>query len=208
MKIQYLTGALCVGIFSLGSATSQAALVLDITSITNNQLSFSLTGTPDSGGLPLNGSGAGAFNDHQLRLFSTNQSNWIISSSGTYTDQALISGNPMNTLSQISLMQVWDDEPFVLGGGGMINIVYDSDLLTTDTGTSISTTITLPGEWSFMPENLSSLSLSWGYLTVDDPVTTGALQSSYSISSVPIPAAFYLFGSGLLGLVGMARRKA
>jgi hypothetical protein len=24
---------------------------------------------------------------------------------------------------------------------------------------------------------------------------------------VPVPAAFWLFGSGLLGLVGMARRK-
>ncbi len=26
-------------------------------------------------------------------------------------------------------------------------------------------------------------------------------------SAVPIPAAFYLFGSGLIGLVGMAKRK-
>jgi len=30
---------------------------------------------------------------------------------------------------------------------------------------------------------------------------------TYSIAAVPIPAAVWLFGSGLLGLVGMARRK-
>ena len=32
-------------------------------------------------------------------------------------------------------------------------------------------------------------------------------QDSVSVSTVPIPAAVWLFGSGLLGLVGMARRK-
>ena len=29
-----------------------------------------------------------------------------------------------------------------------------------------------------------------------------------NISAVPIPAALYLFGSGLIGLVGLARRKS
>jgi hypothetical protein len=40
---------------------------------------------------------------------------------------------------------------------------------------------------------------SWGTLQFDSFSVTAA--------SVPIPAAFYLFGSGLLGLVGMARCK-
>jgi hypothetical protein len=31
--------------------------------------------------------------------------------------------------------------------------------------------------------------------------------ASFQVSAVPIPAAVWLFGSGLLGLVGMARRK-
>jgi hypothetical protein len=31
---------------------------------------------------------------------------------------------------------------------------------------------------------------------------------STSVSAVPVPAAIWLFGSGLLGLIGMARRKA
>ena len=32
--------------------------------------------------------------------------------------------------------------------------------------------------------------------------------TSASVSAVPVPAAIWLFGSGLLGLAGMARRKA
>jgi len=31
---------------------------------------------------------------------------------------------------------------------------------------------------------------------------------SVTVSSVPLPATFWLFGSGLLGLIGVARRKA
>ena len=31
--------------------------------------------------------------------------------------------------------------------------------------------------------------------------------TAYSVSAVPVPAAVWLFGSGLIGLVGMARRK-
>ncbi len=38
--------------------------------------------------------------------------------------------------------------------------------------------------------------------------TMGAIPVSLNISAVPVPAAVWLFGSGLLGLVGVARRKA
>jgi hypothetical protein len=46
------------------------------------------------------------------------------------------------------------------------------------------------------------------------PSPTGYVHNSYgnvtlfSTSAVPVPAAAWLFGSGLLGLIGMARRKA
>jgi len=35
-------------------------------------------------------------------------------------------------------------------------------------------------------------------------ITTGSISP---ISTVPVPAAAWLFGSGLIGLVGLARRK-
>lgn len=37
---------------------------------------------------------------------------------------------------------------------------------------------------------------------------TGNFQYTLTLTSVPVPAAIWLFGSGLLGLIGMARRKA
>ena len=49
---------------------------------------------------------------------------------------------------------------------------------------------------------------NWNFLKTDD---TGACCGPgnwlYSSVVVPIPAALWLFGSGLLGLVGIARRK-
>ena len=39
--------------------------------------------------------------------------------------------------------------------------------------------------------------------TINPTLTNGAV----TVSAVPLPAAFWLFGSGLLGLVGMARHK-
>ena len=37
--------------------------------------------------------------------------------------------------------------------------------------------------------------------------SSNLLMDSVSYGAVPIPASAWLFGSGLLGLVGMARRK-
>ena len=44
----------------------------------------------------------------------------------------------------------------------------------------------------------------------DDNINTNYVTgtwTNYTVSSVPVPAAVWLFGSGLLGLVGVARRK-
>ena len=41
---------------------------------------------------------------------------------------------------------------------------------------------------------------------VSDPTLT--ITSPYTVTAVPIPAAAWLFGSGLIGLIGVARRKA
>jgi len=41
----------------------------------------------------------------------------------------------------------------------------------------------------------------------DQAVDAGGIAASSSLAPVPIPAAVWLFGSGLLGLIGVARRK-
>jgi hypothetical protein len=37
--------------------------------------------------------------------------------------------------------------------------------------------------------------------------TTPILDADFGFQAVPVPAAVWLFGSGLLGLISMARRK-
>ncbi len=44
-------------------------------------------------------------------------------------------------------------------------------------------------------------------VSVNVDIGSGNSMEVLSISTVPIPAAVWLFGSGLLGLLGIARRK-
>ena len=46
-----------------------------------------------------------------------------------------------------------------------------------------------------------------GSVNTDASGTTGAWMESVTPAAVPVPAAVWLFGSGLFGLLGMARRK-
>lgn len=66
----------------------------------------------------------------------------------------------------------------------------------------------------FKQDILYGVSPTGQVLTIDTSTGAGTLvgtndleQWGLTISSVPIPAAVWLFGSGLLGLIGVARRK-
>ena len=39
------------------------------------------------------------------------------------------------------------------------------------------------------------------------PASGGGFEGDLWVSTVPVPAAFWLFSSGLIGLIGVARRK-
>lgn len=47
-----------------------------------------------------------------------------------------------------------------------------------------------------------------GNMLIDGPFQGYSLYLEGAVSTVPAPAAVWLFGSGLLGLIGVARRKA
>lgn len=62
----------------------------------------------------------------------------------------------------------------------------------------------------FYQVNLSDVDFSSGVITAMDSwllSTDGQLTYGAPVSAVPVPAAVWLFGSGLVGLVGVARRK-
>jgi len=48
----------------------------------------------------------------------------------------------------------------------------------------------------------------WGVAATDGSIDGGYELVKYSVSNIPVPAAVWLFGSGLIGLVGIARCKA
>lgn len=62
--------------------------------------------------------------------------------------------------------------------------------------------LTMTGSGLLSGNGFNSTGVNWTFSAND-------LGSSYSmtITAVPVPAAVWLFGSGLLGLVGVARRK-
>ena len=64
-----------------------------------------------------------------------------------------------------------------------------------------------PGEWNPNEYILAWEDLPFGNYKYDGDFNDMVLMVE-SVQPVPVPAAVWLFGSGLLGLVGMARRKA
>lgn len=111
-------------------------------------------------------------------------------------------------------------DPGVWGVGGTW------DLSPGGAGTGISVTTTagtffigeiVPntnGFWGFViDETIESMNLSEGSCINNDCTQPGAVETytldnlHMATSPVPVPAAVWLFGSGLIGLVGIARRK-
>ena len=77
-------------------------------------------------------------------------------------------------------------------------------------GDANATPVTAVGTWSlvshtFIVQDADTYRLSFGAAGQEE--TLGGFIDSVSIHAVPLPAAAWLFGSALLGLVGLGRRK-
>jgi hypothetical protein len=105
--------------------------------------------------------------------------------------------------------------PSIVGVFGPVN--GNNDFLATN---SLSNTLTLTGSNHF----ILGLSTDGGANWITESSVTSVGANAYTLTfnnigsllmvdvnkvpAVPVPAAFWLFGSGLLALVGIARRKA
>ena len=79
----------------------------------------------------------------------------------------------------------------------------NSDTAGVISSSTITPIITNLGTTFIDPDSLNqTLRISW-----TDSLNGAGFGAEVVFSPVPIPAAVWLFGSGLLGLVGMARRK-
>jgi hypothetical protein len=106
--------------------------------------------------------------------------------------------NPWNTNKRYG-----SSEPatyYLLTTGTSSIPIYNTSL----TGTPLSQTGV--GTWAGTLVSAGRMSSDWGAIFDGTPYTE-IFNITVTGTPVPIPAAVWLFGSGLLGLVGMARRK-
>jgi len=61
--------------------------------------------------------------------------------------------------------------------------------------------------WSDLTFNLTPIPDENTLDQAADGIGNPIVGTGYAVSSVPVPAAIWLFGSGLIGLIGIARRK-
>jgi hypothetical protein len=92
-----------------------------------------------------------------------------------------------NIILERAGLTLWDDDDF--------DIVFLNDsTITTLAAATVDGDAFTPfnGEWTFNPF---------------DSISDTSTNSFYLIQAVPIPPAVWLFGSGLIGLIGVTRRK-
>ncbi len=81
------------------------------------------------------------------------------------------------------------------GNGNTLNWI-------TTTDTAVSNSLGLYRY--YYDANLAPVTDLWGYIDIN---TSTGVVSYNAVSAVPVPAAVWLFGSGLMGMVGVARRR-
>jgi hypothetical protein len=135
---------------------------------------------------------------------------------------ALDNGNPADaiTVQKNSNSAFIDEHTLTLSSASATGFQFDISLIDNSLGgmpglkldlwnadlTALLETITSPGGSSLW------LSLGTYKLIVSATSVIGSLPEQYTIqgniSSVPVPAAIWLFGSALMGLIGFSRRKS
>ena len=168
---------------------------------------FSVTGTMDAVGL-------GPYDQGGTPFQRWNITETVVNSNGSLSTYAFTESNSAWRL---------DQSPFVLGVPVVSvdpdNILLLQAFIATTPPTEAENTLFLESTaldqrifWFVPAFGSDSLFASQKISTGDfngiyEPGAGGNLQIGRRVSEVPVPAAVWLFGSGLLGLIGVARRK-
>jgi hypothetical protein len=106
---------------------------------------------------------------------------------------------------KIDLDTLWQLTP-ALSELGSSNLTLDLGAGPQTKTDSINFTLN-PGDKFFVWAGLEAAGMQNGFGDVSNTLSM-SFSADTDISTVPLPAAVYLFGSGLLGLIGVMRRKA
>jgi len=117
--------------------------------------------------------------------------NWNTSYNTTYTSAPMFFGNPQGAQNATTAIQqaLLNDTPAYPGTG-----LGSSYLMTPYSQTASY------GVWG-TDMHVGSVAL------FPDALYTRSGFTTWSVSAVPVPSAVWLFGSGLIGLIGIARKK-
>ena len=182
------------------SSTSHATLVLTIDTYTTDELSLTLSGSFD---LDTVGDRPG---------FLAIKNNWS-NNFGFHTE--IFSRAPAITVNTILIDGTAPSGVFIQNDNStwMDVIFFDNpifDSVTGDTaftaGTIVSGSLTLTGLGIFDPTDEATLELVSGF---DNNAVDWARSEAgtMAVSPVPVPAALWLFGTALIGLVGFGKRR-
>ncbi len=163
----------------------------------------------------LNGSGTITGSLSNAGNFNPGNSPGLLSVNGDFTQSAngtltielggLLSGSEFDIVDvggTANLAGTLNLDLFDLGGGPFTPGLGDTfDFLTAETITGGFDLLTLAALGNGLGWQLDYLYDEIGTIDV-------ARMTVVSVSAVPVPAAVWLFGSGLIGLIGMAKRKA
>jgi len=177
------------------TAPANAALILTIDNYTTDELSFSISGIFDSD----------TIGDSKKYLAIKND--WS-NNVGIHTE--LFTYGPAITLNTITIGSLTHDTVVQNGiDSWKDNVFFRYSVPIITAGTSVSGSMTLSGIGAFNPADAATLQLVSGF----NRPYPGGLQHDWArleatAHTVPTPPVLWLFGSGLIGLVVMARRKA
>jgi hypothetical protein len=143
-----------------------------------------------------NATGLGiSWHDTDVRTGSTSANN-SLQDSGTVSSYNIIGLDPTLTYN------------FALYGHTYLAVTHDTDVHL-DASFGLSPTYTLPGDAGqdyILFTGLVPYDLGGGVYGISIMGGDGATLG-FQIHAVPLPAAFWLFGSGLLGMLGLYRRR-
>jgi len=213
MKKTKLFGALCACATSLSITTpANAAMVLTIDDPTTAGTDVTALDNDNDGVISFNGA-LGAFTVN----VTTGVSKPAISGPQLLDLNSIdVSGGAGNLIISLTDTGYTGSPPALKGlfGGTTIGSV-DFDFLYDDANTQFGGTsffdpaATPSGAFSGSSTSLVSLTAPYSLTIIADLTHDGSGVSSFDaeIQAVPVPAAVWLFGSGLIGLAGLARRK-
>ena len=202
MKKSRLLAAACIFISTLCISTNAAALLIEYTVGTYEALGVGATINT---------------NFDEVNLFETTQSFDLIKdtptqgllNTGSFVVDFTGSGSTGNTVTSSAsrsfdltvASSVYNSS---ISQNYTVLIGNNEDSITFNTGSTVTIDLGANGMLDITPNSVATASYAGGTNTINEINGTFLL---HDVPAIPIPPTVWLFGSGLLGLVGMARRK-